>query len=296
MPDNLVKTVSIDKTGNIWIVTGDCFTGGVVMCYKNNTFIKYDTTDGIPDRFVTCIAFDSTGNIWFGSRYHGISCFDGKKWFNYNPANSNFPDKHVRSIAVDKNNRIWACTDNGLACFYKGKWDVMNKTNSALPDNGVNSIAFSKKTNEIWIATDKGLLWAYDVGAIKQMINVAPIVYSAKTSKLPDNLTYQVIIDENDNVWISCWGGIVKIEKGVWNVMTPKNSKLPDFVEYIMTMHNDELWIATNTGLYIMKNKEWSILTPSNSAIPDFFVNKVAFDKEGNAWIATQSGLVKMKE
>ncbi|MFH0866280.1 MAG: two-component regulator propeller domain-containing protein [Bacteroidota bacterium] len=298
IPGNLIKTVNVDSDGNVWFVTGDCFTGGNVVCYKNKSFTVYDTTDGIPDRFVTCIAFDNDGKIWFGSRYHGISSFDGKTWTNYNPLNSDFPDKHVRSISVDSLNRIWVGTDNGLAIYNGNKWDIMNTSNSLLPDNTINSIAFKKKSRAIWIATDKGIMWAYSYLAIKGISNVAPFIYDKKNSVLTDDLVNQVIIDDSSNVWISCWGGIAKIDNKSWKwkIYTPENSKLPAFVEYIMTAHNDELWIASNMGLYILKNEQWKIYTPSNSSIPDFFVNKVAFDKEGYAWIATQSGLVKFSE
>lgn len=298
IPDNLIKTVNVDSAGNVWFVTGDCFTGGDVVCYKNNVFTVYDTTDGISDRFVTCIAFDNDGKIWFGSRYHGISSFDGKTWTNYNPLNSDFPDKHIRSISVDSLNRIWVGTDNGLAIFDRSKWEIMNKSNSLLSDNTINSVAFEKKSRAVWIATDKGIMYAYSYGAILGMINVAPITYSKKNSVLPDDLVNQVIIDDSSNAWISCWGGIAKIENKnwKWKVYTPENSKLPAFVEYFLTAHNSELWVASNMGLYILKNEQWEIYTPSNSSLPDFFVNRVAFDNDGNAWIATQSGLVKFSE
>lgn len=213
---------------------------------------------------------------------------------NYNPSNSVFPDKHVKSVTIDKHNRIWACTGNGLAVFYNNKWDVMNISNSALPDNAVNSVACEKKSNAIWIATDKGVLWAYDYGAIREMINPAPFIFNKSNSLLPDDQVNQIIVDDSDHVWISSWDGIAHVEKGKWKTYTPVNSKLPSFVEYIMTAHDNEIWIATNMGLYILKNDQWTIYTPSNSTLPDFFVNKVAFDKEGTAWVATQSGLVKI--
>lgn len=295
IPDNLIKTINVDSKGTVWFVTGDCFSGGYLVSLTNNMFTLYDTADGIPDRFVTCIAFDTNEVMWCGSRYHGISSFDGKTWKNYNPLNSNFPDKHVRSIAVDKNNRVWAGTDNGLAIFCNDKWDIADKSNSALPDNIVNSVAFDKNSDAIWIATDKGVLWAYHYGAIKRMIDVAPIIYTKLNSLLPDDQVNQIVVDDSGYVWISSWDGIVKVENNKWKVYTPSNSKLPPFVEYILTPHNNEIWISSNMGLYVLTNQdEWRNYTPSNSAIPDFFVNRVVFDKEGNAWIATQSGLAKL--
>lgn len=298
IPDNIIKTLSIDSAGKVWFVTGDCFTGGNVVSYGNSIFTVFDTTDGIPDRFVTCIAFDTNGIMWLGSRYQGISCYDGIIWKNYNPSNSVFPDKHVRSISIDKKNRVWIGTDNGLAVYFNNKWDVMNTTNSALPDNVVNSVACDKNSNAVWIATDRGILYAYDYWAIRQLINVAPYVYTKKNSVLTDDQVNQVVIDDSSNVWISCWGGIAEIDdkNGKWTVYTNENSKLPAFVEYIMTVHYNELWIASNMGLYVLKNDKWEIYTPSNSSMPDFFVNRVAFDKKGNAWIATQDGLVKFSE
>lgn len=296
IPDNIIKTVSVDSHGKVWFVTGDCFAGGNLVSYDGNSYTSYDTTDGIPDRFVTCIAFDTNGVMWLGSRYHGISCYDGKTWTNFNPGNSVFPDKHVRCITIDTKNRVWVGTDHGLAVYFTEKWDVMNTSNSALPDNVVSSAACDKNSNAIWIATDKGLVYAYDYGAIKQMINVAPFIYDKKNSVLPDDQINQVVIDDSSNVWISSWGGIAKIESktGKWEVYTPQNSKLPAFVEYIMTWNENELWVASNNGLCILKNDQWKIFTPANSSIPDYFVNRVAFDKQGNAWIATQSGLVKI--
>jgi ligand-binding sensor domain-containing protein len=295
IPDNLIKTITIDSSGNIWFVTGDCFGGGNLVKYDNITYTEYDTLDGIPDRFITSIAFDTNDVMWCGSRYHGISSYDGKQWKNYNPSNSVFPDKHVRSVTIDKHNRVWVGTDNGLAVYVNNKWDVMNKNNSALPDNVVSSVACDKNSYAIWIATDKGVLYAYDYGAIKQMINVAPYVFNKENSLLPDNQVNEVVVDDSSNVWISYWGGIAKIDhkNGKWNIFSPQNSKLPDYVEYIMTPYKNQLWVATNNGLHILKNGQWQSYTPSNSSIADFFINRVVFDKEGNAWIATQSGLVK---
>lgn len=295
IPDNLIKTVAVDSSDNIWFVTGDCFSGGKLVMFDRKTFTEYDTIDGIPDRFITCIAFDTNGVMWCGSRYHGISSFDGKLWKNYNPSNSVFPDQHVRSVTVDRRNRVWVGTDNGLAVFFNNKWDVMTRSNSALPDNVVSSVSCDKNSYGIWIATDKGVLFAYDYGTIRQISNVAPYVFNKENSLLPDDQVNQVVVDDSSNVWISSWGGIAKIDhqSGKWKVYSPQNIKLPDYVEYIMTAHNDELWVATNNGLHILKNEQIKSFTPSNSSLPDFFINRVVFDKDGNAWIATQSGLVK---
>ncbi len=295
IPENVIKTLAVDKSGNLWLVTGDCFYGGNVVKYNGKDFLVYDSADSdLNDRFVTDIAFDVEGNVWLGSRYKGVWKFDGKSWQNFTTLNSTIPDNHVKKIISDSATGIWICTDKGLAQFTNDEWKTYNKSNSALPSNNVNSIAFEKGSKAFWVATDKGLLYCYSIATLLQISNVAALIYNTTNSVLPDDMIHQVIIDNSRNIWISSWGGIVKYNNNSWNLFTPKNSILPDFAEYILSVNSNVLWVSTNMGLYSYDGETWKSYTPANSVISDYFVNKVALGINNEIWIATQNGLIKL--
>ena len=66
-----------DKAGNFWFVSEK----EGVFRYDGKSFINYTEKDGMSSNFVYCILEDNEGILWFGTA-DGISCFDGKKFFN----------------------------------------------------------------------------------------------------------------------------------------------------------------------------------------------------------------------
>jgi ligand-binding sensor domain-containing protein len=293
--NNQIKTLAIDSIGNVWMVTGDCFYGGDVVKFNGNEFTVYDSASAnLPDRFITCLAFDKVDKVWMGSRYHGISCFDGNLCKNFNSLNSAIPDNHIKYTTSDNDGNLWVCTDKGLAVFKDQQWKIFTVKNSALPSNNVNYIAFEKNSKAFWVATDKGVLNCYSVLSLMQVSDVASILYNKSNSKLPDDLVTQVVIDDSGNKWFSSWGGLVKYNENTWEVYTPENAGLPSFCEYVVTPEKEHLWIATNMGLFLFDKKVLKSYTPANSKIPSYFVNLVAIGNNGEKWIATQNGLVKL--
>lgn len=293
--NNQIKTIAVDSLGNVWMVTGDCFYGGDVVKFSNNEFTVYDSASAnLPDRFVTCLAFGNDDKVWMGSRYHGISCFDGNMCKNFNVLNSEMPDNHIKYTTRDNDGNLWVCTDKGLAVYKDEQWKIFTVKNSALPSNNINYIAFEKSSKAFWVATDKGVLYLYSVLSLMQVSDVAAFLYNKSNSKLPDDLVTQVVIDDYGNKWFASWGGIVKFDDKNWEIYTPANSGLPSFCEYVITPDKDQLWIATNMGLFLFKDKVQKSYTPANSKLPSYFVNLVVIGEKGEKWIATQNGLVKL--
>lgn len=121
--------------------------------------------------------------------------------------------------------------------------------------------------------------------------------YSTTNSDIIDNTIYDVIVDQNDIVWMASRSGILQLKGKTWNNFNSDNSSLTHNISYkIEQDKNGAFWIGTLSGLNKIENDIWTTYTTSNSRIPGDFITDFDFDNLGNTWIATDAGLVKFSE
>lgn len=121
LPNNLVRAISKDEKGNIWI---GFFGEGLAILDKNLKVIKtFKTEAGFPSNTVDHIYKDKKGQIWVATG-EGLVCFhssgDLDHYSVYNK-NNGFADSHVRAITEDKEGNIWFSTNGGICRFIPGQ-------------------------------------------------------------------------------------------------------------------------------------------------------------------------------
>jgi len=127
--------------------------------------------------------------------------------------------------------------------------------------------------------------------------------------------TYQIndILYDGDYMWLATFGGLVRYDKmtGEKEVFTTANSGLTS--NFINTVNKDsqgKLWIGTDlyvgdyaytpgnyySGLHILDTDgEWTVYNTDNSGLISNIITDIAFDHEGNTWLATYfGGVVKV--
>jgi ligand-binding sensor domain-containing protein len=132
---SLVYDVVCDRTGSIWIGTGD----GVAFFGDPSQVISYlGGSTASPGSFATAIVRRGTGAD-YPALYNQI----------------------VRCIAVDGANRKWFGTPTGLWLFSPNADEALlhfTTANSPLPSNSIVDVAVNDKTGEVFVATDAGLV------------------------------------------------------------------------------------------------------------------------------------------
>ena len=97
----------LDDGGYLWLGTD----GGLVKFNKlteeKTFFNKANTNNGLMDNHIRALAFDSKKNLWVGTKYGGVSKFDGSYWQNFMPNNSDLPYEYVSCLAVNKDDKIF---------------------------------------------------------------------------------------------------------------------------------------------------------------------------------------------
>ncbi|RYY19735.1 MAG: T9SS type A sorting domain-containing protein, partial [Cytophagaceae bacterium] len=132
-----VYSLARDRTGSIWLGTGD----GVSYYSEPSQVISYlSGTSTFADAGAFAVPIVRRGT---GSGYAAL----------YNTT--------VRCIAVDGANRKWFGTPSGLWLFSANADEALlhfTTENSPLPSNSIVDVAVNDKTGEVFVATDGGLV------------------------------------------------------------------------------------------------------------------------------------------
>lgn len=120
-----VRTLALDKEGNVWAGTTD---GLLVMSYHNNRINIQrvsETANGERDlnsKDIVCLACDDKGTIWIGTNGGGLSRTTGKdddgNWkFETFGSKDGLPSEEIKSITFDERGNVWFATDHILCSF-----------------------------------------------------------------------------------------------------------------------------------------------------------------------------------
>ena len=128
LPNNDVRSLAIDGSGNKWIGTDR----GLAKFNGTNWTVYNTSNSGLPSDSVLSLAIDGSGNKWIGT-HRGLAKFNGTNWTVYNTSNSGLPGDWVSPLAIDGSGNKWIGTNGGLAKFDGTNWTVYNPSNSGLP-------------------------------------------------------------------------------------------------------------------------------------------------------------------
>ncbi|UOB18643.1 two-component regulator propeller domain-containing protein [Abyssalbus ytuae] len=212
---NQVNTIFEDSHGKLWLGTENGLSkfDDEENMFKSFTFIS-DSLNSSSYNSIRSICEGSDGNLWVGTFGGGINKFDIQNQnFVQFPADNNFFTDFVHVVYPLKNNEILIGTSGGglvkineinhkFSKFFEGplkqKYDI----------NIVRTIHKDSKGN-LWIGTDgKGVLKITNMYSTKPSVH--NFLYNSQIkSSLSGNAVYEIIEDDNFNIWIgTAWNGV----------------------------------------------------------------------------------------
>ncbi len=146
----------VDGAGVLWVATDD---GLDRFDAASGGFQTFRAQGGAPDR-LRAIAQDRAGALWLASWYGGLQRFDpgSGKFRTYRSSDhAGLSSDAVAAVLVDRNDEVWAGTENGLDHFDRrtGTFDFYSDRDG-LPNSNVNGIAQDAK-GTLWITTHNGI-------------------------------------------------------------------------------------------------------------------------------------------
>ena len=295
LPANNIYDMKFDEDGNLWIATSK----GLVKFNGNNWEIYNTSNSGLPDDMVLSIEIDEDGIIWIGLFNSGLIRYDGFNWKRYNLSNSRLPSNSAYAIAINNQNNVLISMNGtkSLINYNNTNWVLYDTSNSGLL-NTISAMAFDN-TNNLWLGYEPGKnSW------LGKYINNNWTYFNSTQSPLSETNVYCMKSDADNNLWIGCAEGLIKLSGTDWTVYNSNNTPLTSSLIYDIDLDkNNNLWCAV--GLNIIYDDEgnpaeimegalakfdgvnWTIFNTDNSALPMNNVGAVAVDSRNIIWIAT---------
>lgn len=304
-----IISMFFDHKQNLWI--GNGFKGLV----KANLYAKEKQAVSYPitkKRIMSILAADAE-TILCATENDGLIVVDNqgnvqKKYVNSKYNNRSLGSNSVWSLFLDKENRIWLGYYNkGLGIFDRINSKVRGIESlpgnpQSLQTNCVTGIAKDHQ-GQLWISMEGGGVDVYnpETKNFKHITKTDNRFYSGLTN---DNIT-KVLIDKNQNIWLSSWNeGIFFLKKGSRNFINYNTKNTPDLAsDNIMSITEDSrgvIWIGTfSKGLHYY--------TPSDgrfhhcnqkifyaNGLVNLDIRKVMVDADDAIWIGSTTGLYKV--
>ena len=293
-----IHTLLADDDNTLWF-TPDfrLFEGSRLLQNYNERFNSYDITPPEELIDITCMYKDRFGYLWVGTMGRGLyrmnTITGARRQIAENEVTNN---GHILSIA-GKNNEIWISTLNGVARFYlsEANEDLQQKIafinyskKDGLGSDYIYHILVDSKSR-VWFATDGAGVSVYEH-------NLFLNYYHSKL--FPSKVAYSLAEDKNHHIWISTYGdGLFEFDDKKFIQYNLKNG-LTDLAITSVGVDNQNNIIAVNKkGIDILnprKNIVQHIGSETGFTEQQPNLNSLTADRQGNIWIGTDNGIVKL--
>ena len=275
-----VNGAAFDNRGNFWI-TNAWVPNKLKKLETNGNWKGFDLSSIITETValgLTELAIDKTGSVWIGSRRNGALVYnesgDRKRALNTQGTSGSLPDLNVRTLAVDRNNRIWIGTLKGLVVFSDSEslfeLDIYDAEPVIIDDNGVpkkllgdqpvNSIAIDGAENK-WFGTDTGGALGTNPSGSQTLYN-----FNKDNSPLPSNSILKIKVDNSTGkVYFATDKGIVAFNSEV----APYGDALEEVYAYPNPVKKEHEFVTIDgrNGAHLPKGTNVKILDISGRLV-----------------------------
>ncbi len=219
LSNNFIRDIFKDSKGNFWFSTW----GGGLDLYNPKTkkfkhFVHKPNKNSISSNKIYKVIEDRFGTIWIATYNGGLCKYEpNTNKFSYIKHNVNdstsLSHNDVFSIFEDFDGTLWICTRNGLNHYNQlskkitqYKTDGTKNTPSTLEIYSINKTSH----NVYWLGTGNGLN-RFDSKTKK-------FAYFTQKDGLPNNVIYDLLIDNGGNLWLSTNNGLSRFNPKTYEV------------------------------------------------------------------------------
>ena len=251
----------------------------------NGSWDKITMFDGMLSPSVLKTMVSKEDLLYIGT-FNGLSIYDGIRIKNYNYENG-LPNDPIADIFEDDKGAIWiGYRTKGLVKWKNG--NILNHftKNDGLPTNAINSISQNSKNGDILIGTNAGFSILKDDTEFEN--------YNFLDG-LCNAYTREVKVFGN-NIWIGNGNGLAVYNGKKFKPIAYSTEFYDGMNITVIEIDSEEnIWIGTQTYGLIKYDGLKFTTYKTEDGLPSNIINDILIDNNG-IWIATQKGLVKMKD
>lgn len=268
--DKNTRSIAIDSRSTIWIATSQGILSKKLGTQTWSPLTMSDADKGPAYAVLADTSAASPAGVWIGA-WNGLFFYSENRLL------------HVPAIQGPIS-ALCRSTQGIYALGPKGAWLVNGATaikkNYPIPRSVRQALA--DRQDGIWIASDAGVYHAGDKGT--QYYQGSETLISAGAKALS--------FDTDNRLWIAGLGGISILRDGIkQKFLTPKEGCPSIYTTCIRQAQDGAMWVGTKNGIVRFYPDGSHSLRFSRRWLMDDEVNDIAFDNNGNAWIATKQGV-----
>lgn len=265
-----VRSIMLDNKSNVWIATA----AGVFVKKANHSQWKAVQTDSNQGPAYS-VTVDAQSNVWMGT-WNGVYRFENNQLQPITGVEAPISVVHASlegTYAIGPKG-IWLFNGQN---FVKKNYEIPRSVRDALSDN----------QGGLWLASDVGLYYINKEGKTKILRN---------TEHIQSAYIKGITTDQNQQLWAGGLGGVSIINQFQKKRAITTSDGLPTaYVTCLKTAPDGTVWVGTEKGVVRYYADGTYSLRFSQRWLLDDHVIDIAFDENGNAWIATPKGVSVIK-
>ena len=192
LPANLIRAIVQDKDDAVWLAT----SSGVVR-FKDGKFKTFTGKNGPAYDDVRALLPLPDGSMWIGTAHGTLSEF--KNGTITSVGNLNLSNTMIRTLYRDSSGSIWIGHNGGMIRWKKNEVTAFN-VSEGCPTEPVYAF-HEDKDGTMWIGTYGGGLYRYKNQSFSHI---------SSKSGLFNDAVFQILEDDDRNLWMSCNKGIYR--------------------------------------------------------------------------------------
>lgn len=309
---NSILTILFDKQDGLWLGTfagGVCFTNLNSSGFTKYSYTPFESSYYLNDKNVYSIACERNGNLWIGTENGGLNYLDletGKfTFYPHDPNNQNSPPAtNIKDIIVDDDDNIWIATYGGGFSFFNTTENqfyhtlVSEENPEGFPVNRIYSLLLHPSDPDLlFVGTIDGL-YLYRISS-KEFKIVSKDSDLPQYSNVPETNRHIHTIHnhQNEKIVIGTSSLItLDIASSTFHQKTAFDDVELTLVNSVFTDRTGKLWIVDNYNKIIRSNSsltDFQIFNKDNG-LPDAIFFEPIDDSDGNLWISSNIGIIKL--
>lgn len=296
--------------------------------HETNYFVNsWTVKDGLPHNSVRWLAQTGDGFLWAGTG-QGLARFDGARFKTYDPTSTPaLGDVQIKSLCVDPAGVLWVLGQNGsIARREAGGFVAVTPASSGFSGSGHGVYSDGSKTLAVsdtqgrvfrlegsrlveWLSTSNaasgpfiGINVDYDGTVWVRHGNTLNWWTGERWQRViaPDGSGDFVALKTGPSyaggMWISSTDGLWRMRRGVWDKRSLAYETPVPWVQAILEDRAGNVWI-THGGGQLLRFDPAGRLTQSrrHNSLADDAVKHFFEDADGNLWLATDTGLTRLR-
>jgi signal transduction histidine kinase/ligand-binding sensor domain-containing protein len=312
-----VTHLLLDRNGALWVGTA---REGIYRV-SSGRVDHFGITEGLSGDLVTGLFEDREGDLWITTS-RGIDCFHQLPVISFTKREGLSGD-NVVSVISSGGTSVWVANGDALESINQGRvFEV--KSGHGLPGHEVTSL-FEDHANRLWVGVDNDLfryergrfhkvlrrdgsgtrfivgmtedaehdIWAEVSGKKRELIRIRDLKVVDEYPEATVPSARPLAADPDQGIWLGLRNGnLARFRNGRLQVY-PSPNRSNSTIQQVLVNSDKSVFGTTSFGLVVWRNGKSQTLTTHNG-LPCNGVIGVSWHNEGNIWLYTECGLVRM--